>query len=160
MKQNSQLSDVLHILLHLAQADGPITSEVLSAAIQTHPVALRRLMGGLREAGFVLSEKGHGGGWVMGASMDTITLRDVHSALGAPALVSLGFREDHPHCLVAQVVNDSLRTSMAQAEALLLERLGDITLAALAEEFSQRLSHLGPHQPPRPHRLEDHHEPL
>ena len=65
MKSNSQLSDVLHVLLHMAEGDGPATSEALAAAMQTHPVALRRLMGGLREAGFVSSAKGHGGGWVL-----------------------------------------------------------------------------------------------
>jgi DNA-binding IscR family transcriptional regulator len=63
MKQSSQLSDVLHVLLHLAQAQAPLTSEALAGAMKTNPVVLRRLMAGLRDAGFVTSEKGHGGGW-------------------------------------------------------------------------------------------------
>lgn len=157
MKSSSQLSDVLHVLLHLAQADAPLTSEALACAINTHPVALRRLMTGLREAGFVVSGKGHGGGWVMSASLDGVTLRDVHLALGAPALVSLGFREDHPECLVAQVVNESLRAAIAQAESALLDSLGDITLTALAQEFGRRLkAHHASRSTPA-HRLEDHH---
>ena len=157
MKSGNQLSDVLHVLLHLAQADAPLTSDALAAALQTHPVALRRLMTGLREAGFVSSEKGHGGGWVMAASVQSVTLGDVHRALGAPALVSLGFREDRPECLVAQVVNESLRSASQQAENLLLARLDGITLAGLLNDFGHRLRALPPGQASTFHRLEGHH---
>lgn len=139
MKHSSQLSDVLHILLHMAEGDGPATSEMLAAAIHTHPVVLRRLMGGLRESGFVASAKGHGGGWVLSCALDHVTLRDVYEALGAPALVSLGFREDQPECLVAQAVNQSLSDAVQEAEATLLNRLGAVTLAALSTDFHRRL---------------------
>ena len=157
MKSSNQLSDVLHVLLHLAQADAPLTSDALAAALQTHPVALRRLMTGLREAGFVSSEKGHGGGWMMAASVQNVTLGDVHRALGAPALVSLGFREDRPDCLVAQVVNESLRSAMEQAEASLLARLDGITLAELSKGFESRLTAHRLADGSAIHRLEDHH---
>jgi DNA-binding IscR family transcriptional regulator len=140
MKQNSQFSDVLHVLLHMAEGDGPATSETLAAALQTHPVVLRRLMGGMREAGLVASSKGHGGGWVLARPLDGVTLRDVHQALGAPALVSLGFREDNPACLVAQAVNEALSGAVRDAEAALLQRLGSVTLATLSQDFHGRLA--------------------
>lgn len=157
MKRSSQLSDVLHVLLHMAEAEHPLTSETLASAMGTNPVVLRRLMGGLRDAGFVTSEKGHGGGWVMAAPLDGVTLRDVHTALGAPALVSLGFRDDRPECLVAQVVNESLQAAMQEAEASLLARLGGITLAQLSQGFTTRLRRHRRAGGPAPHRLEDHH---
>ena len=62
MKRDSKLSGVLHALLHMAEMEGPVTSESLAMAMQTHPVVVRRVMAGLREAGFVSSAKGHGGG--------------------------------------------------------------------------------------------------
>lgn len=156
MKQSSQLSDVLHVLLHMAESETPLTSETLALAMQTHPVVLRRLMGGLREAGFVGSARGHGGGWVLTCSLDQVTLRDVHEALGAPALVSLGFREDRPECLVAQAVNDALSGAVQAAEAALLQRLDGVTLATLSRDFHQRLLARGAH----PHRPEEHlHDP-
>jgi DNA-binding IscR family transcriptional regulator len=140
MKQSSQLSDILHVLLHMAEGEGPATSESLAAAMRTNPVVLRRLMTGLREAGLVASAKGHGGGWVISCPLDRITLRDVHAALGAPRLVSLGFREDRPQCLVAQAVNESLGAAVQEAEAGLLKRLGTVTLAALSRDFHRRLA--------------------
>lgn len=152
MKQNSQLSDVLHVLLHMAERDAPLTSDTLAAAMQTHPVALRRLMGGLRDAGFVGSAKGHGGGWVLTCSLEQVTLRDIHEALGAPALVSLGFREDRPECLVALAVNDALTSAVQEAEAALLRRLDGVTLAALSRDFHQRLQARGAVR----HRPEEH----
>lgn len=153
MTTNSQLSDVLHVLLHMAEAEGPATSGVLAAAMQTNPVVLRRLMTGLREAGFVASSKGHGGGWVLSCPLESITLRDVHEALGAPTLVSLGFREDRPQCLVAQAVNESLGAAVREAEAVLLARLGAVTLAELSRDFHLRLAH----SRGRAHTLEEHH---
>lgn len=157
MKSSSRLSDVLHVLLHLAHADAPVTSEVLAVAMSTNPVVLRRLMAGLRDAGFITSEKGHGGGWVMAAPLESVTLHDVHIALGAPALVSLGFREDRPECLVAQVVNESLRSAVEQAEASLLARLDRITLAELSKGFDTRLKAHRQADGSAIHRLEDHH---
>lgn len=156
MKQSSQLSDVLHVLLHMAEGDGPATSESLAGAMGTNPVVLRRLMTGLREVGFVTSAKGHGGGWVLSCPLDRITLRDVHEALGAPSLVSLGFREDRPSCLVAQAVNESLGAAVQEAEATLLQRLGTVTLAALSRDFHHRLAHHRDAGGPGPHRLEEH----
>lgn len=156
MKSNNQLSDVLHVLLHMAECESPATSDTLAAAMQTHPVVLRRLMAGLREAGFVTSAKGHGGGWVLSCPLDRITLLDVHQALGTPALVSLGFREDRPACLVAQAVNGSLALAVQEAETVLLNRLGSVTLAALSSDFHQRLAAHRTSQQPCHHHLEEH----
>jgi len=148
MKRDSKLSGVLHVLLHLAESDHPATSESLAAAMQTNPVVVRRLMGGLREAGFVASAKGHGGGWVLSCPLSAICLRDIHEAVGAPALLAVGHRTESPGCLVEQAVNAALGGAYRDAEALLLERLGEVTLADLSEDFHQRLVRGG-------HTLED-----
>lgn len=143
MKRDSRLSGVLHCLLHMAEHDGPTTSEALAAAMQTHPVVVRRLMSGLRDAGFVESAKGHGGGWVLAVAPEHITLRDVHEAVGAPELLAVGHREESPGCLVEQAVNAALGQAYRDAEALLLERLGSVTLAALARDVHGRMAACG-----------------
>lgn len=145
MKRDSRLSGVLHCLLHMAELGRPATSEWLARAMQTHPVVIRRLMGGLRDAGLVASAKGHGGGWVLSCPMEDITLRDIHEAVGSPALLAVGHREDKPACLVEQAVNAALGQAYRDAEAVLLERLGTVTLATLSRDFHRRLPH-GGHQ--------------
>jgi DNA-binding IscR family transcriptional regulator len=143
MKADSRLSGVLHCLLHMAQLGTPVTSEWLAQAMRTHPVVVRRLMGGLRDAGFVASAKGHGGGWVLSCRLEDITLRDVHEAVGSPHLLAVGHREEEPGCLVEQAVNAALESTYEAAQALLLERLGTVTLAALSRDFQRRLAASG-----------------
>jgi DNA-binding IscR family transcriptional regulator len=138
MKMDSRLSSVLHALLHMAEQDGCMTSEALGKCLGTNPVVVRRTMGLLREAGLVASERGHDGGWRISADLSTVTLRHLHEALGQPALFAIGNRHDQPQCLVEQAVNSALDGALAEAEALLLARLGEITLADLADDFARR----------------------
>jgi DNA-binding IscR family transcriptional regulator len=140
MIYDSRLSGVLHILLHLAELDRPATSETLARAMSTNPVVVRRLMAGLREQGFVRSDKGHGGGWRLACDLSQVTLRDIYSALGCPSLLAIGHRSQAPHCLVEQAVNAALEPTFRDAEALLLARLGDVTLAALSRDFHERMA--------------------
>ena len=139
MKRDSRLSGVLHVLLHMAERDAPVTSEVLAKAMETNPVVIRRVMSGLRDQGYVRSEKGHGGGWTLARDLATISLRDVYEALGQPALLAVGNRTEAPGCLVEQAVNAALARAFDDAEALLLSRLGDVTLAMLSADFQKRL---------------------
>lgn len=123
----------------MAEMDGPATSESLAQAMQTNPVVVRRLMAGLRYAGFVSSAKGHGGGWVLSCPLSEVTLRDIHEALGAPTLLAVGNRVESPGCIVEQAVNRALTDAYQAAEAVLLARLGEVTLAQLSAEFHQRM---------------------
>ncbi len=140
MRRDSRLSGVLHVLLHMAKADAPVTSEVLAKVMATNPAVVRRVMAGLRELGYVRSEKGHGGGWMLARDLAEITLRDVYDALGRPSLFAMGNRTEAPGCLVEQAVNAALDTAFQEAEALLLARLDTITLARLADDFHARLA--------------------
>jgi len=154
MKRNSQLSGVLHVLLHMAEQNGPMTSEVLARAMDTNPVVIRRIMAGLRDQGYVRSEKGHGGGWTLARNLSEVTLRDVYTAIGSPSLLAIGNRTESPACLVEQEVNAALGEAFRDAEALLLARLGEATLASLSEALRRRLPRRA-----RSHALETAHAP-
>lgn len=143
MKRDSRLSGVLHVLLHMAEHDGPMTSETLAKAMQTNPVVIRRVMAGLRDAGYVRSEKGHGGGWTLACDLGAVTLRDIYQALGHPSLLAMGNRTESPGCLVEQAVNATLSDAFRDAEALLLARFETVTLAALSADFHARMKQRG-----------------
>ncbi|NMG03293.1 Rrf2 family transcriptional regulator [Azoarcus taiwanensis] len=140
MRQDSKLSSVLHVLLHMAEHDGPVTSEMLAKAMLTNPVVVRRVMAGLRDRGYVRSEKGHGGGWSLACDLSKLTLRDVYEALGEPSLLAIGNRTESPGCLVEQAVNAALGRAFDEAETLLLSRFGAVTLAQLSADFHHRLA--------------------
>ena len=127
----------------MAQKDGPVTSEVLAKAMDTNPVVLRRTMAGLRDQGYVKSEKGHGGGWTLACDVAKVTLRDIYTALGSPSLLAIGNRTEAPGCLVEEAVNAALNKSFEDAESLLLSSLGEVTLARLSEDVRRRLATRG-----------------
>jgi DNA-binding IscR family transcriptional regulator len=145
MRTDSKLSSILHLLLHMAHSDRPLTSEELAGFLHTNPVLVRRTLAGLRERGYVTSEKGHGGGWVVAADLRRLTLRDVYEAVGSPTVFAIGNRVEQPGCLVEKVVNQSLADALAEAEALLLARFAQVTLAELSERFNALYPKQGGH---------------
>lgn len=138
MRNDTRLSRMLHVLIHMARHEQPATSETLAQMLGTNPVVVRRTMGLLRKQGYVQSEKGHRGGWTLARPLEQITLLDIHEALGASTLFAIGLATDHPQCLVEQAVNAALTDAFDAAQALLLERLGSVTLAQLADDFERR----------------------
>lgn len=115
-----------------------MTSDDLAQCLGTNPVVVRRTMGFLRAAGIVASDRGHAGGWRITADLSVVSLRHLHDALGEPALFAVGNRNDAPGCLVEQTVNAALDQSFAEAEAMLLARFENVSLADLAADFAVR----------------------
>ncbi|MEO8875198.1 MAG: Rrf2 family transcriptional regulator [Polyangiaceae bacterium] len=140
MRRDSRLSGVLHVLLHMVEQREPMTSEVLAKALDTNAVVIRRVMAGLRDQGYVRSEKGHGGGWTLSCDLSRVTLRDIYSALGEPSLLAIGNRTESPGCLIEASVNAALDESFRDAEELILARLGEVTLAELNADVRLRLA--------------------
>lgn len=135
MRNDSRLSRMLHVLLHMARHDGPMTSEAIARMLGTNAVVVRRTMAGLRDAGYVRSEKGHGGGWVIATDLESVSLLDVHRAVGGVRVFAIGNEDPDPRCAVERVVNAAVAEALREAEALLLTRLGAVSLAELARGF-------------------------
>lgn len=140
MKRNGRLSVALHVLAHLAEHSGaPATSEQLAACAGTNPVVIRRTLAGLREAGLVASAKGHGGGWTLARDPGAVSLADVSAALGERLLFAVDVAGPRGSgCVVHQVVSGVMDDFLRDAEALLAERLGRISLADLAAGIRDR----------------------
>lgn len=127
----------LHALLHIADREGPVTSEALAAMVSSNPVVVRRALAGLRQAALVRSTKGHGGGWVLARPLTAITLGDIYDALEAPEVFAMADRTESPGCLVEQAVNRAMRGAFAEAEAVLLARFRGLSLADLAADVKR-----------------------
>ena len=155
MRRDSKLSSVLHVLLHLAHSDHPMTSEEMARFLDTNPVLVRRVLAGLRERGYISSNRGHGGGWSITCDLAKVTLRDIYEAVGAPSFFAMGNRSEKTACLVEQSVNAALGNAFDEAEALLLRQLGDVTLADLSQDFNRRFDEF---KRTHPHDTRFHHE--
>lgn len=143
MRRDSKLSSILHLLLHMAHSNRPLTSDELAGFLHTNPVLVRRTLAGLREQGYVASEKGHGGGWVITADLHQVTLRDIYVGIGSPTVFAMGNRVEEPNCLVEKVVNQALEKAFDEAEALLISRFAGVTLADLSERFNAQFRQHG-----------------
>jgi DNA-binding IscR family transcriptional regulator len=115
-----------------------MTSEEMARFLDTNPVLVRRVLAGLRERGYISSNRGHGGGWSLTCDLAKVTLRDIYDAVGAPSLFAMGNRSEKTSCLVEQAVNAALGNAFDEAEALLIGQLGHVTLADLSRDFNRR----------------------
>lgn len=138
MRHDNRLSRMLHILVHMARHGGPVTSERIAAMLGTNPVVVRRTLSGLREAGYVSSEKGHGGGWVITCDLEQVTLLDIYKAVGQPSLFAIGNEHSNPDCMIEQVVNLAVDDALREAASVLVERFRTISLGELNRLFDER----------------------
>lgn len=134
MRTDNRLSRVLHALLHLDRMEGPATSDQMGQMLSTNPAVVRRMMGGLRNAGIVQSGKGHGGGWTLARPLEDITLLAIYEALGEPDLFALGLAMDAPTCPLERAANGALDGAMSKVQALFRAELAAVTVADLARE--------------------------
>jgi DNA-binding IscR family transcriptional regulator len=140
MRSDGRLSFALHVLLHLSEGRGAVTSETLGPLLKANAVVFRRTMAGLKEAGIVSSEKGHGGGWTLERRLPEITIGDVYDALGLSRPFRIGHRDPKPRCLLERAVNRTLTKALTEAEAILVKRFQRVTVAdVLADAGSASL---------------------
>ena len=133
MRTDNRLPRVLHVLLHLEDAETPLTSELMGKMLGMNPSLVRRTMGGLRKAGFVTSTKGHHGGWLLTKPLNEITLAEVYQALGEPNLFAVGVADSTSTCLLEKAANIATRSALDKARQCFLDELATSTVADLVE---------------------------
>lgn len=134
MAQDTRLARILHVLIHMHLKGGKTTSDIIAQMLHTNPVVVRRTMAALRDAGYVTSSGGHGGGWVLTARLDELTVRDVYEALTPTTLFAIGTAQDNPQCIVEAAVNRLIDAEMSGAEERLLDRLAKVLLIELVPQ--------------------------
>ena len=138
MPRDSRMFRMLHLLIHMDRHMSKATSDTISKMLGSHPVAVRRMMGGLRDKGVLIAEKGHNGGWALNRDLADITLLDVYEAVGQPTLFNIGPQSEQPSCLVEQAVDARMARALAEAEAQLRQSFGSVTVADVAADFEAR----------------------
>ncbi len=129
MKRNSRLSLALHTLSHMAgDPDRVRTSADIADHAGTNPVVVRRVLGKLREAGLLTSEKGHAGGWRLAKPAKGITLADVYLALDE-RLVSGNDSDVAPSlCSVETGLQTRVTEVLDEIEQSLVQRLRETSI--------------------------------
>ena len=125
MKRNSRLSLALHTLGHMARdPDRMRKSADIAAHAGTNPVVVRRVLGSLREAGLLVSESGHAGGWRLARAPQEITLLDERLVAPEP--------DTQAHdCSVELALHSRVAKVMAEVEQSLIQKLSETTILAI-----------------------------
>ncbi|WP_417250195.1 Rrf2 family transcriptional regulator [Celeribacter sp.] len=130
MKRNSRLSLALHTLGHMAGDPHSMrTSADIAEHAGTNPVVVRRVLGKLREAGLLVSEKGHAGGWRLAKPANKITLADVYIALDERLVSSGPSDAAHAQCSVEAGLQQRVTEVLEEIEESLVQRLRETTIS-------------------------------
>ena len=131
---NTQFAIAVHVMTMLAALPRELqSSDVMAASVGSNPVHIRRVLGRLREAGFVASRPGPHGGWRLLRSPQETTLADVWRVMNGEAPV-LGVHEAAPNCVVGQQIQADLEDIDRRALAAVEAELETTTLAQLAAQ--------------------------
>lgn len=93
-------------------------------------MVVRRVLGRLREAGLLTSEKGHSGGWKLAQPPQKITFADVYLALGE-SLIAADDHESALSCEVEHSLHRRVSSVMNELEEGLIAKLGETTISEL-----------------------------
>jgi Rrf2 family protein len=138
---SSKLSVGVHILAVLAYKRGePLTSELLGASVNTNPVVIRRLLGLFREAGYVESKNGVGGGWLLVADPRQITLLDVLQTVEPQnEMFALHRGEPNHECPVGCNIQGILTEVYDEVHKGMAERLARSTIASVVGKLKKQM---------------------
>jgi Rrf2 family protein len=114
-----------------AGGEGPIKGEAISQAQEIPLKFLENILGELKHAGLVRSQRGMDGGYWLARSPDEITVADVIRAVEGP-LASV--RGDSPEALKYAGRSEPLRNVWIAVRANLRAVLEDVTLADIATD--------------------------
>jgi Rrf2 family protein len=133
MSANSRMTVGIHILSFMVlweqKHSEPATSERIAASVNTNPVVIRRLLGLLKGADLVESERGVSAGWRLAKRPEAITLRDIYHAVENAPLFGLHAVPPNRNCPIGRGVQPALKKIYGTLEEQLRGRLSKITLA-------------------------------
>ncbi|MET9531318.1 MULTISPECIES: Rrf2 family transcriptional regulator [unclassified Streptomyces] len=133
MSANSRLTVAVHALawvgLYQSRGFEVATSEQIADSANTNPVVIRRLLGQLRTADLVRSQRGSGAGWMLNRKLSGITLLDVYDAIESGPLFGMHRADPNPDCVVGAGIQPALGNVYERLDRTLREELARTTVA-------------------------------
>ncbi|MGG6313762.1 Rrf2 family transcriptional regulator [Paenibacillus macerans] len=140
---NSEFTVAVHCLLFLeTREERMANSEQIAASVATHPARVRKVLSLLRKHGYVTTKEGVGGGYLLKAELDCISLGDLYRifALGSlhPGWCS---GSEHSNCAISSNIHDVMDHIFGGAERELeayFDRLRMCDVKRLLQETGEK----------------------
>lgn len=139
MKYSCKLSDAVHILVLIATNPlENLSSAAMAESIHTHSAFVRQIMSRLREAGLIVSVRGHATPSLAREAAE-ISLLDVYRAVeGEKPLLHLD-THTNPECGVGVNIQYSLQDYYDEIQKTAEKKMGEISLADIIRSFYRRI---------------------
>ncbi|SPH22444.1 Putative HTH-type transcriptional regulator YwnA [Ascidiaceihabitans donghaensis] len=107
------------------------TSASIAEHSGTNAVVVRRVLGTLKDAGLLSSEKGHAGGWRLARKPEDISLADVYLALGE-SLVASKVAPNSSDCSLEDTLQNKVADVLQDVEKQLVLQLNQTSILDIA----------------------------
>ncbi|PTJ79490.1 Rrf2 family transcriptional regulator [Staphylococcus kloosii] len=137
MKISSRFTVAVHILaLIKVEREYTLTSNQIASSVNTNPVVIRRLMGKLKDAGYIEVSRGNSGVRLL-KSLDEITLFDVYNAVEVVEKGNLfQIHEDtNINCTVGANIQVVLEVILENAQEAMESVLKNVTLQNIVDKI-------------------------
>ncbi len=133
---NGRFAISIHILTLLTKAEGELlSSEYLAGSININPVLVRKELSNLRQHGLIHSKEGKNGGASLAKPARQVLLSEIYAAVKQVPFLGVAKNTPNPYCPVGRQINGHLENLYKEAEAALLEKLGQTNLADFTNQF-------------------------
>ncbi|HJE45843.1 Rrf2 family transcriptional regulator [Levilactobacillus namurensis] len=138
MRYSHRLSDAVHILAYVEiYRDGDLSSQAIAASVESNPALVRRLMGALRQAGLLATQRGSAQPHLL-RDPATISLLDIYRAVEPDGDLLHVDDRTNPQCIVGGNIQETLRGAYQQVQRAAENQMAQITLAELISEIQVR----------------------
>lgn len=143
MRISNKCSMALHIMILLAVfADQKLTSEQIAKSVGCNPVMIRNLLGKLKEADLVVTQRGSGGS-ILTKEPTAISIWTVYAAVDSGSFDDLiGLHPNpSPRCIVGKNIYSLLGKPYSKIRDSMRETMEAITLQQLLEDYKNISNH-------------------
>lgn len=133
MRVSAKSDYALRALIEIAVRDGgrPVSAEELGKVQEIPHGFLQAILGDMRRAGIVVSQRGQSGGWKFARPPEEITVADVIRAVDGPLVSVYGLR---PEAVSYQGNAEVLQLVWIAARSSLRDVFERVSIASLAEQ--------------------------
>jgi Rrf2 family protein len=134
---NSEFTIAVHSLVLLAYHPGKMaSSDYIAENVSTHPARVRKIMGLLKKQGYVITKEGVGGGFILRADPDLVTLGEIYRLTSEGSLQPNWCSGDtNMPCVVASNIEEVMAKVFCEAEQHLTQYFDRITISNVLMEL-------------------------